>query len=373
MIDRLNYFDIYGYLLPGGLLLTVLWLPFGSISGMWPDDLASAVLGLGLAYLVGHILRIWSQVIISSSFKDGAGESRRPSDLLLDLDGDRVLPGSSHLAASVKRSLQEQMRREFDGLQVHTDTSIAAGVRSRISELEKAIACEGDPRRRNDLNQQLSQLRDEKREIQSNRNAAFFKCRTYLLQKKAAGAEQLQGMYELMRGMATALMLASSLYCGLGIGLVLFDQAKWQAPVFGGRDLILYHYATPICLCLFIVAVFELALAILSMFPRYAERSRFWSYFGIVGLLLLAGSGIGFINGRLVQTIAGKYLNENHSAAVILSAIIVLAIGLFCGSGSRYFAATWVGTVYREFNALAKKPLEKPRSTRQVSVVRRGG
>jgi len=40
MIERFNFFDVYGYLLPGGLLMVLTWLPFGLISGRWRPRMA---------------------------------------------------------------------------------------------------------------------------------------------------------------------------------------------------------------------------------------------------------------------------------------------------------------------------------------------
>lgn len=58
MIQRFNFYDIYGYLVPGVVLLTAFWLPFGLVLGRWPSaDWSSALVGLVFAYLAGHILR----------------------------------------------------------------------------------------------------------------------------------------------------------------------------------------------------------------------------------------------------------------------------------------------------------------------------
>lgn len=48
MIERFNFYDIYGYLLPGATLVGLLWLPFGIITGTWPAaQLSEAVFVLG--------------------------------------------------------------------------------------------------------------------------------------------------------------------------------------------------------------------------------------------------------------------------------------------------------------------------------------
>src|ERR1700757_3434992 len=145
MIDRFNFFDIYGYLLPGGFLLALLWLPFGFVLCKWPPaDLGSAALALALAYISGHLLRNFAEPALSSTFKDPRAEpaglanfcrhlvrnfadavfptkpkdhqaeptGRYPSDLLLDLDDYSVLKTS--LTDDIKDHLAAQILQKFN-------------------------------------------------------------------------------------------------------------------------------------------------------------------------------------------------------------------------------------------------------------------
>ena len=79
MINKFNFYDIYGYLLPGLVLLTLLWLPYGLITGQWPGggQLVTTLLGIPLAYVAGHLLR--SLEVFSSTLK---GSNRFPNDVL---------------------------------------------------------------------------------------------------------------------------------------------------------------------------------------------------------------------------------------------------------------------------------------------------
>src|SRR4051794_30126801 len=58
MIERLNFYDVYGYLLPGSFLLFLLWLPFGIVTGAWPPgEVTSALIAVVIAYITGHLLQ----------------------------------------------------------------------------------------------------------------------------------------------------------------------------------------------------------------------------------------------------------------------------------------------------------------------------
>ena len=58
MIERFNFYDIYGYLLPGLALVGFGWLPFGLLSRSFPkNELLSAVLVLAFGYVLGHLLQ----------------------------------------------------------------------------------------------------------------------------------------------------------------------------------------------------------------------------------------------------------------------------------------------------------------------------
>jgi len=62
MIKQFNFYDVYGYLLPGLALCAVLYAPVGWARHEWPSpDLGSAVLAIVLAYIVGHLLQRWAE------------------------------------------------------------------------------------------------------------------------------------------------------------------------------------------------------------------------------------------------------------------------------------------------------------------------
>jgi len=95
VISKFNFYDIYGYLVPGLVLLTLLWLPYGLTTGQWPGggQLVTTLLAIPLAYVVGHLLK--SLDAFQSTVKDLSGRRRFPSDMLLDTaDGPSPISSS---------------------------------------------------------------------------------------------------------------------------------------------------------------------------------------------------------------------------------------------------------------------------------------
>lgn len=83
VIERFNFYDIYGYLLPGATLVGLLWLPFGIINRSWPAaQLAATVFVLGFSYVIGHVLQTIATTTVPSNMRDGNGKMRAPSDLI---------------------------------------------------------------------------------------------------------------------------------------------------------------------------------------------------------------------------------------------------------------------------------------------------
>ncbi|HEV8242248.1 MAG TPA: hypothetical protein VGS57_22970 [Thermoanaerobaculia bacterium] len=163
MMERFNFYDIYGYVLPGGFWLALLWLPAVLVVG-FPDGAKAEIAAVALVggYVAGHLL----QALVRNQ-----GRERYLSELLLD---DMVAGGGSGRRHA---SLSKPVR---DLLAVH--------IRSRFG-VDVA-----EP---------------------SHRKDAFFLCRTSLIQAKAGSyVEQYQGMHSLMRGLAAALLLSFLYYLG---------------------------------------------------------------------------------------------------------------------------------------------------------------
>lgn len=175
MIERFNFYDVYGYLIPGVTFLGLVWLPFGLVTQKWPPaeflSALAALVALVLGYIVGHIIQILSKIAIPSKKKDKDGVRRHPSYLLLEEIDTKFSP--------------ELRKRIVDRIQWRFGIDVSSS---------------GNPDQR---------LRENRR------NDAFLLCRTTLIKEGIASyAEQFQGMYVLMRGLTTAFGLASAYHLG---------------------------------------------------------------------------------------------------------------------------------------------------------------
>ncbi|HVR40928.1 MAG TPA: hypothetical protein VMU84_17685 [Thermoanaerobaculia bacterium] len=161
MIDRFNFYDIYGYLIPGMLLIALIWLPHAVVAGAMPSAaVTAAVAALIAAYIAGHVLQVLATKVIP--INTGAG-GRFPSDWMLDED-DSTFP------SALKKSLADAIKTRF-GLDVRNHAP--------------------------------------------SRRTAFFLCRDALIAAKTTPyVEQFQGLYALMRGICAA----SAIGCAYQIG-----------------------------------------------------------------------------------------------------------------------------------------------------------
>lgn len=350
MTERFNFYDIYGYLLPGVLLLVLLWLPFGLLFSQWPPvGWASAILALGLAYLVGHLLHALSEAAFPSKFKHG-NQKWHPSYLLIDRNGETAL-SSRYRLGNLKYRLAAQIEHQF-------------GVR---------IDVDGPPAK--DLN--------------ARRSEAFFKCRTLLLHKKAlAYAEQQQGMYALLRGTAAGCVIACALYLGLGFGC-MFNH--WRVPY-------------PAVHCLFILLVLGIIAAILGLDPSREERARRNLFWILAGILMYVGVSVASIidvpTPDCLTVLANlevnlqkeidpvKYLEreralscvhrtnqirENRTILMFALAVATMIFSPVCISAFRAFATSFARTVYHDFSALVPSPSVEDVRTRAYQIYEREG
>lgn len=179
MIAKFNFYDVYGYFLPGLVLLSLLWLPLGMVYGRWPSgELVSALLAIPIAYVAGHILQTFAVRIFPSTTNDG----RFPSDVVLD-ETDKTF------SSEFKAKLASKIKEAF-GLEVGNEPP-------------------ANSRQRND---------------------ALFLCRSALIKAKAASyGEQFEGMYSLMRGLTLALLLGGFHIAGWCLARIPEVQ-PWAVP-----------------------------------------------------------------------------------------------------------------------------------------------
>lgn len=155
MIQRFNFYDIYGYFIPGLAVLLLLWLPFGILSRQL-IRVETVTLALIVAYPLGHIVQsISANVLTPRVARDANGIRQLPSMTVLDQSRFKVL----------RSRIETNARSWFDI----------------------------------DLSDQEISLDDR----HARRQAAFMLSRP-IVNARTSYAEQFEGLYTMMRGLATA-------------------------------------------------------------------------------------------------------------------------------------------------------------------------
>jgi hypothetical protein len=175
VIEKFNFYDIYGYFLPGLILIGVLWLPFGLVRNEWPPtDWSTAVIAAGVAYVFGHLMQMVAAEAIPST--KGAGR----------FFGVALLDQESKLLSEVKIKLRALIQNQF-GIDIEP-------------------------------NQPIDKERDNRR------NTAFYLARQALVVGNAAKyAEQFEGMYSWERGLVATLSIACAYWLGWAAGVIRSD------------------------------------------------------------------------------------------------------------------------------------------------------
>jgi hypothetical protein len=191
VIQNLNFYDIYGYLIPGLTLAMLLWLPHGVLTKQLPDaDWGSALLAVVVGYVLGHLVQILGRNALPSETMDG----RYPSEVLLDHD-------KQILSDELKTRLQQRIK-SLSGIDVRTDLE--------------------------------APLNDE---VRTQRRDGFYFCRDALLTSKTISyGEQMQGMYTLMDGLTVAFALGAVYNFGWalsGRGDNLIQSYAWVLVLLG--------------------------------------------------------------------------------------------------------------------------------------------
>jgi len=309
MIERFNFFDVYGYLLPGGLLMVLTWLPFGLISGRWPSaDWPETVAAAGVAYIIGHLLRALSKAAFPEKFADKNGNLRYPSDLLVDERDDHVLP--THKLGSLKYVIAEKIGERFG--------------------IDIMISAHWSP------------------ELGLDRNVAFLKCRSVLTKANAAKyAEQQQGMYELTRGVGAAFMLAVFLYAGVSLGILLQLTNR-----IGDAEIA------------FGIALLVLIGLAIKRISASAAKETFW----IVGWMFLV-TGTIIIDAPMAGAGGSPEILSGAFVAVAMAGLswVFSSVSLFEFRG---YAISFASTVYRDFsNLIPEPPEEEPGDQGEEGVI----
>jgi hypothetical protein len=283
MIERFNFYDVYGYLLPGLALLGLAWLPFAILRHKWPEnELLSAVVVLAIGYVLGHLLQNVATVAFPSSFPDAQGRRRYPSDQLLDKT-------NTVFNDDAKRRIRERAQQQY---------SI-----------------------------DVSNGEDGNEDVSRCRSHAFLMARQALIRDKVAGyAEQFEGLYSMMRGLAVSTLLG------------FFYLCSWAVAFFKSRCA-LYVAAVLLVLCLVtigITGVLRIVRRIQGPTLRRMEKTT------------IAGFAVGVASAAYLLGF-DRVMDVSSSKIFLLLGIICLAASLRFWVGYKNFAFEFATTIWRYY------------------------
>jgi hypothetical protein len=297
MMDRFNFYDIYGFVLPGTLLIAIFWLPFGLATSSLPSsEISSTLLLLVLAYITGQLLQMFAEVVVPSKVRDkkDAEKKLRPrSNVMLDATNQTF-------SEDFKKHLGDQIKTAFS-LQILPDD-------------EKAI---------------------------QNRDSAFMQARTYLLQNKTTGyVEQFEGLYAMMRGFGCAFFVGCAYLVGWGLSF------HWQ--VQGMGEAVWLVLAASITAALvatgFTIKVeAEVASSRQQYFQIEARKKAI--YLRVTVFLLFFVAGVGYFLGTWKP--AGAQIEFFLWAALP----VALIAGIRCLHAYAGYADDFAKTVWNDFSA----------------------
>jgi hypothetical protein len=290
VIEKFNFYDIYGYFLPGAVVLGVLWVPVGIARQLWPSaSWTSAIIAIALAYIAGHLVQsIATNTLPASDRKSPSGRNRGLSEILLDPRE----PKDEELPRSLKDKLAALVQNQF-GLDLKL----------------------------NDIGDDL---------IDKARNSAFLCARQILIQGKAISyAEQFQGMYALTRGLAAAFGIGFSYWLG------------WVIAAFRCRVLI---YVAVVLVAVSFLAMINVSLIARKISEPVKKRRIERAY---ASFLLIAFLAIGYGLGVRYN------ITGSQSAILSFLAASSIVACLRAHGAYRSFAGQFAATVWRDYLAFS--------------------
>jgi hypothetical protein len=291
LIEKFNFYDIYGYFLPGAIALLLFWLPIGLAQHKFPSgDWTSALLGAVLAYVTGILVQTFADKALrstASKVKEGNEVRERfPSQQLLD-------PGGP-LSETIK-------------------TGVADAAEDQFGIKKEKLA----------INQKANKEQD------GVRNDAFFLARHFLVAtKEAAYVEQYEGMYALTRGLAAAFGMAAVYYFGWAMS---FLGGSWTSQA------------------VYIAIAVGLIIALLSTIALVLRKKSILSLEWLASAaLLLSALALGFGMGH-------RYSAPRLSALLLLLALAALLASWRAYRFYKEFTMTFAVTVWRDFFVAGRK------------------
>lgn len=306
MIEKFNFYDVYGYLIPGLVILGLLWVPIGIFRGRWPSAaLGSTILILIFSYLLGHLLQITVRAIVPPKPTDRYGKARFPSDVLLDREGP--------FSQGLKRKIAKLCWDRF-GIDVCLGQDPGNTDEQAMGEISKA------------------------------RNEAFLRARRVLQRDDKQGyAEQFEGLYAMMSGLVIA--LAGGAFYFVGWSAVLCG-CNPEHPVIWGTVLLI---AAPFCAMLSRLTEQDKDRANSKERKRLERVERQWEW-----ALAIALAGVSVWGGILVAET--PLPSPNRSLSPLHTAWMMFVLALACSFAAirlygsyKYFAIEFARTVWRDF------------------------
>ncbi len=292
MIERFNFYDVYGNFLPGIAFLALIWLPFGITRHFWPSSaFSSAIAALAFAYILGHILQSFASTVFPSKAKDSRGKPRYPSDFFLD-------PGDDTFPVEFKTQLEKEVAATFR------------------------------------LNLSVNTYGGGAKEIDVHRRTAFFLCRGLLIREEIVSyGEQFEGLYALMRGLATSFWLASAYFAG-------WAASVWDNHCF--RQLAVAGAFSGLAVATITTGV----LVITDPGDKYLFRLDVFTLISLLESLFCLGVMLG----------SSQTLASNYAITLGMLAIAVLFAGGRCFRGYKYHAEQFAKAIWRDFAGLRMMP-----------------
>jgi len=291
VIKQFNFYDIYGYLLPGILLLGLFWMPVGILTQSWPDqDISKALFLAALAYILGHVLQSIANSVIPSTIRDDKKQQRFPSELFLD-------KSNSKFPDDFKIKLAEQVFKMFG--------------------LDLGVSRDGDG------NNNTSK----------NRQTAFFQARSFLLAKKSANyVEQFEGLYAMMRGLTCSFLAGGVYFAGWGLSFHRDNKCL----------------LTAMAILLSSAIVIALVFSVIAFSCRaFAKKAVFILAMCLLLMLLCSG----FWANVVLPNELWCHAPENAKFVIWTCAFLALIAAARCFSSYRAFAEMFALTVWRDFSA----------------------
>jgi len=121
MIDRFNFYDLYGYLLPGLVIVALIGLPLAMIAGKLPSsEFVSALFAVIVGYVVGQLAHSFARALFEETRPFAAKvenlsdeEKNRLRQRLAVVAGRRVELTEKSVFDICRRALQDQKRGQL--------------------------------------------------------------------------------------------------------------------------------------------------------------------------------------------------------------------------------------------------------------------